>query len=881
MSLNNMGLGFVFTAKDLASGVMGQVKDSFNEVEGASKGTKAAFAGAFKQFGVGVGIMGAGLAGFAMLAPAVEESGKLSKAIADIATEADLAIFPQEKMRDIAEDLGVKFGLLPVDEAKAMYKAVAMGANDATKATNLLTGASLLADAGGSDLETTMQALGGTLNAYGKDFNQATDVSDIFFTAMKDGNMKVGDLAASIGRITSSAAGLNIPLDQVTGAVAVMTNKGVAAAEAVSGLKEALANVVHPSADAKAEAARLGIKFNQAEVRAKGLAGFLHEITSSSKYTAESMSKLFTSVEGSNAIVQITSNNMSAFDGVMKDMGTRAGATQKGFDIMNETLDMQEKKFSASKAVALGMIGQAIEPMAIAFMKLVNGVLKAFTQIPKPIVTFLAKMFLVVSTVLTVVGAAIAAKAAFVMLLIGLKAVGITIGGVVAIALPLIIALGLIALAAYGMKVALDNNVGGIRDLFDKVYKAVSLTVRGLGQLFSQGGFSGEVRDEMNAAGNGAIKTFVVDLFVWIKRIGHLFEMIGDGFKEGIKAAEPAIELFKVSLDRLMQSIGMATMTEGPDAAKASWKQYGDIGAKIGNGLAKVFEFLVNVISAIIDISRGVVDEWKDTGKAVDGLWGAFSALGTKIGEVFAQFSVGGRAIDDNKSGWTQLGTVIGVVAGFIVFLVSLVVAAFSILVSVVSGVVGAVKSVFSGIWDMLAGFGAILEGIVNGDWAQVWFGFKLIVFGIFDALTGIVLEFVGVLAGAVDSVAGIFGKDLGAQKAIQDFKNSTHNSMAKDFGVTSVTGYRQIQTSSELPAGVAPGGGPPLLSPPGTTPSNIPLSGGGVASLNLPPGIGGPVDTRPINVNVVLDGEVLANAQARTSKKEADRSFSPSPIRT
>ena len=34
MALNQLGLGFVFTAKDLASGVIGRVKEKFGELEG-------------------------------------------------------------------------------------------------------------------------------------------------------------------------------------------------------------------------------------------------------------------------------------------------------------------------------------------------------------------------------------------------------------------------------------------------------------------------------------------------------------------------------------------------------------------------------------------------------------------------------------------------------------------------------------------------------------------------------------------------------------------------------------------------------------------------------------------------------------------------------
>ena len=51
MSLNQIGLGFVFTAKDLASGVIGRVKNSFNELEGASASATKTFKSGLAEFG--------------------------------------------------------------------------------------------------------------------------------------------------------------------------------------------------------------------------------------------------------------------------------------------------------------------------------------------------------------------------------------------------------------------------------------------------------------------------------------------------------------------------------------------------------------------------------------------------------------------------------------------------------------------------------------------------------------------------------------------------------------------------------------------------------------------------------------------------------------
>ena len=55
MALNNLGMGFLFTAKDLASGVMGKVQSKFNKVANQTTRDSQRMQGAFAATGVGLG----------------------------------------------------------------------------------------------------------------------------------------------------------------------------------------------------------------------------------------------------------------------------------------------------------------------------------------------------------------------------------------------------------------------------------------------------------------------------------------------------------------------------------------------------------------------------------------------------------------------------------------------------------------------------------------------------------------------------------------------------------------------------------------------------------------------------------------------------------
>jgi TP901 family phage tail tape measure protein len=886
MAMNNFGLGFLFTAKDMASGVMNRITTSFTDLEGGSSKAAKNIAGSFKAFGIGLGIMGAGIAGLAMLEPAIAASMELSKAVALVATEADESRFSQARMRDVSEQLASTFAKMPVDEAGALYKAVALGADDAAKSTAFLTGVNLLAVAGNADLKTSTDALGGAMNAYHMSFDKTTDVSDAFFTAMKRGNTTVQDLASSVGRVTSSAANLGVSIDEVLGAVSVMTNKGVAAAEAVSGLKEAFANVVHPSAEARAEAAKLGIKFTQAELRAKGLQGFLQEITSSSKYTADSMSKLFTSVEGVNAILQVVSNGGKDFAATMDAMKDKSGATQAGFEIMSDTLDFQKAKFEANKKVVLGMIGQALEPFARAGIKAMNSVMEAITRIPKPIIAVAAKIFLAASAFLAVVGALIAAKAAIAIFIIGMKAAGITLGAVLATLLPVIIAMGVLALAFYGFREAYERNLGGFRDLVDSVVSKVRLGFEALGQLFSQGGFSGAVREEIDKASNQGLKNFIVDVYVFVKRLQNLWGGLKTGFADGISAAKPAIDAFVLAIRRLGEAFGFLGEGESASKASATWKEYGDTGARVGKALAKVFEILLVVVTALVDVSRGVVKNWD----LVEATWNnvkvSAGTLGGAIENLLQQLGMMTGGTSSAKNGWTDLGLVISIIVALITEFVAAGIGLVSMVVSIVSGVVGAVRSLLSGLMDMAYGAVAFIADIFQGNWAAAWKDFKLMAFGAIDAVVGILLELLGIIGGVVDAIAGMMGKRTGLQAALQDFKASAHNEVATELGIGQMTGMQQRAPQVAV---VAPQVSPPIDHSPGN----------GAASPFGPPAppsaeqigaaIGGAMKNAPppnISADLSLDGETLGKLKVKLKGGGGDAggdaaSFSPAPIPT
>lgn len=604
MALNALGLGLLFTAKDLASGVMANVRNGFSQTRDELGRFGNRSKESFKQFGMGLAVMGAGLGALAILGSTIDDARDFGKAIDLVRTEVDEAAFSQADMRDLTIDLGKQFGRMPKDEAEALYKAVALGANTAAKATDIMTAANTLAVAGNSDLKTTMDALGGAINAYGLKSSDASMVSDAFFNAMKGGNTTVQDLASSVGRVSAGAHEMGISIQEVLGSVSVMTNKGIQASEAVSYLHGALANIAHPSKDAAAEAARLGIKFDAAAIRSQGFVKFLHSIADNAKFNKDSLNKLFTSVEGSSAMAMLA-GDMSAVDASMKSMATGAGATAKGFDIMAQGLSFQTDKMKANFSALKIRIGEFLEPIAAKGLGILNRLMDAFTNLPGPVMDVIIHVALAAASVVTLIGSMTAAFAAVKIISAALSTFGVgTLGSVIAAFGPVIAVMGAFALGFYAIREAYDRNLGGFGKRFDEILGQVQLSFNALTQLFSQGGFSGAVREEFLKSSNPAIN-FAIQVWLAFNRLKNFFTNVIDGFFDSVGKMGATFDELGKSFDKVLSAFGLFSNTTEENAA--AFDHAGSSGQRIGAVLASIAEIVVKAVTAFLDLTAVVI----------------------------------------------------------------------------------------------------------------------------------------------------------------------------------------------------------------------------------------------------------------------------------
>ena len=263
---------------------------------------------------------------------------------------------------------------------KGLFDIISAGVA-AGDAIRVLTIASDLALAGGTDVAVAVDGITTALGAFGKEAGTAQDIQEKFFTAQKFGKTTIEELALSIGLVASTAASSGVSFDELLASVAAATVTGVRTNAAFTGLRSAISNILKPTADAAEEADRLGVQFDGAALRSKGLIGLLEQVTQASGFNADSFTKLFGSIQALNFVQAISARNFTAVNNITRELGN---ATQRAATF-NEALAVKQDTVSFATNQLLGQfdalavqIGKTLAPAIKSIITLLGDLVEEF-----------------------------------------------------------------------------------------------------------------------------------------------------------------------------------------------------------------------------------------------------------------------------------------------------------------------------------------------------------------------------------------------------------------------------------------------------------------------------------------------------------------------
>lgn len=320
---------------------------------------------AFKKIGkiavAGVATATAAIGG--MAAASVKEFAAFESGMNEVFTL--LPDITEDAMKSMEKDVlsfAREMKTLPEDVVPALYQAISAGVPK-DNVFDFLEVAQKAAKGGVTELETAVDGISSVVNAYGKEVIDATQASDLMFTAVKNGKTSFEEMSASLFQVIPSAAALGVEFGNVTAALATMTAQGTPTSVATTQLRSLLVELSKEgtkTSDTFKELA--GKSFKDFIAEGNNLQDALKLMEEGASDLEVGINDLFGSVEAGNAALALTGQGTDVFERNLADMQNAAGATDAAYDTMNQGIGSSIESLKANFASLKIQIGEALAP---------------------------------------------------------------------------------------------------------------------------------------------------------------------------------------------------------------------------------------------------------------------------------------------------------------------------------------------------------------------------------------------------------------------------------------------------------------------------------------------------------------------------------------
>ncbi len=901
--LNSVGLGFIFTARDLASSKLQALERRFSSLDERVGLSATHMTNALTQLGTGLGLFTAGAAGLYGVFAAASTAGKFEQAIAGVAAVSQSTAQELVLLRTAAIEAGIATQYSPI-EATLGLRELAQAGFDARESIALLR--PVLDLAAGSLGELTPESAAGlasqAIKAFGLSTEQASLSVDQMLQSANQFSLRALDLPLALGSASRGAQTLRQSLTETLIALGFVKNVMPSVERASTAVAVAMERMASPRTQKMLQAQ--GLSVTDSQRRFRPFLDIIMELSAMTEtWTDQRRAGFLIKAFGTEALLGLTAIMTQLTHGVKANTGEILRGTaavayyRRAFENAGGTAAAFREKlldtFAGQKQLLRGSIdtfaivmgepfAQVLKPLVTGVVTLLNGLIHALQSLPMPMKKAFAAFAVAASVALAFLGAIVAVKGTIGLLSLGLKALGISLGGMVAGMLPVVLVVGVVGLAISGFVAAAKRNIGDIGDFLGSIGQRVSLFFAGMKQLFESGGFSGAVREELGKVENQGLKGFLVRLY----QVGYRASQIWVGFKEGFSASlgafRPVFESFTAALQSIGGAIAAVFTGLGRGASALPSAAFKGFGAVLGEVFGGVLKVLATGATWILQLLSGIADGFRFM---LTYIRPAFSAVGEALSFLAEgwtkltglTFGLGGAA--KGIGGILQvLGTVIGTVLG----------GALMVVASLFSGFINVLAAVLYYVGDLISNFIALGKGIGEVAARIYLFFTETIPKGI-----GIAFSWISKIFQGVDSFISRIAQGIRDVVAIiRDVLVRVLRQIPDEFLPASLERLKYSPFTLEMQNPGSPVTPKMSYASPATfkypeMPA-VSESRGRMDELlllqsNLMTYASGrdreQAGQSPITVNVQVDGETIAKAVHDSERSNATRAFSPLPV--
>lgn len=292
----------------------------------------------------------------------VRAAASFSRQMAELNTI--LGVTPRELKRlgDGAREMSMATGLAASDIADAMYQAASAGV-EAADMLEFMEVSAKAAVGGVTTMTIAVDGITSVLNAYGLEVDQASRVSDLFFTAVKRGKTTIPELAENIGMVAPAAAQAGIGVEELMAAYGTLTKQGVKTTVATTQIRSTMMMLLSPTGDLEKALKKLEKQQGVTSWKTLGLNKTLDLLTQQAGGTAEGTAELFTNARALSGVLGMTGSQADMAAESLDMMHRSAGAAGKAFNTMLSDDSVQFSRIMANFMDKALVLGQELLPV--------------------------------------------------------------------------------------------------------------------------------------------------------------------------------------------------------------------------------------------------------------------------------------------------------------------------------------------------------------------------------------------------------------------------------------------------------------------------------------------------------------------------------------
>ena len=694
--------------------------------------------------------------GAAIYAGPVQQSIKFQSSMAKVGTIADATAVPLNALQKDIVNLSNEIGVNANDIAEDVYNAISAG-QKTEDAVGFVGQAVKLAKGGFAETGQALDVLTTILNAYGKESSEAGAVADMLIQTQNKGKVTVAELSSVMGKIIPTANANNVALEQLCAGYAIMTSRGIAAAETTTYMNSMLNELGKTGTTAdKTLRAAAGGSFKDLMAQGMSVAEVLDILQAEATKGGKSLADMFGSAEAGKAALALMADGVEGFNSQVAGMLDSTGAAESAFKKMAETTEEKIAKAKNALNNLAIVLGDTFLPYVTTGAPKVSEMVTRFSAWAQENPELLSTIVKIGAGIAAFAVAGKAAKLGFLEIKGGvlsvatvfskLKAMGGIqgvigkLGGVKGIfggiggkLLPIIGIITAIGVAIKLISGNLDEVRGFIQKtfgdtglaVFDKVWGVITNIGNAIKGVFSGGNLTGARNFFQNTFGEAGVAAFDAMIGV-VEQLKAVLPGLLDQLGQMAAAVFPALlSVVSALLPAIMQIAGSLLPP---------------IVSLIGQLLPVILEIASAVLPVVVQLIQTIAPLIADIVQTVlpvlIDLFNTFMPIITQL--VLAILPV--------------LQQLLQALTPVIQFLAEL----FG---NVLGAAINSAKAVIDGLLTVLQGIITFVTGVFSGNWKQAWEGVKQIFSGVMESLKALVKAPINFIISAINTLIGGLNK--------------------------------------------------------------------------------------------------------------------------